>query len=315
MPKKSGVQKEFIEKLYLEGLSLSEISQKLHIKAKYWFRKFGIKRRSRSEALKLAYMKGKRKKKVYLKDFIELYTKGLTDREIAKKIGVSASYISQFRRSKHLKSNANNCLKNPTLSPSVPLSYILGALKGDGFTYYEKKKWGGYIVGLEVTEKAFALRFHKALHLIGLNPSLRPRIRKTITPAGTSYLCETWRTQACSVKFCKWYRNLTLNDIKTLLPEKEHVGAFLQGFYDSEGCTSPFSYRSKYGKRYEYPALTVSNTNQELMNFVAQLLHHLGFNNKVRNGSKPRNPRYRQPYYIRVTGKPSVLLQEMISIW
>jgi intein-encoded DNA endonuclease-like protein len=141
-------------------------------------------------------------------------------------------------------------------SPSPHLSYILGAILGDG---YVTSKTGKYVISLNVNDKTFADTFRVSLEKIGLSPHMKFRQNQ-------------WHVWACNKDFCEWFKTLTLNNIENIIcSSKEMIKLFIMGFYDSEGSLEVTN--KKQGHR----GVIFYNTNIELLRVIQKLLNHLEF--------------------------------------
>jgi intein-encoded DNA endonuclease-like protein len=209
---------------------------------------------------------------------------GLSINEIADKFGISYFVVwCRLRRdgiSLRSRVEALRIKRKISLEPTKTLCYILGVLFGDGSAFWEKSKYYGKrgIVKLAVKDKKFAQAFHESLRQIGLNPS-------------SLYLDRgCWVTRAISWKFVTWFKQLTLDDVRKMLGERERKLALIRGFYESEGC---LSVNGK--KRW----IRFSNTDVNIMNLVISLLEQLEYHPKVLFFKK-RKPNYRDSYEIRL---------------
>jgi len=167
----------------------------------------------------------------------------------------------------------------PDLELSPTLSYLLGALLGDGCAYVQgQKDKRSYIIQLATTEKKFAECVSEAFKRINIC-SILDYVRKK----------GQWRVRACNKYFFDYLKGLTLDQLKQLTERKKNCIAFLKGFYEAEGY---------FHKNHQpnNPDITISNTNAELLNFVKKSLERLGFHPcfyKVCKGTEKRKPLYR----------------------
>lgn len=139
----------------------------------------------------------------------------------------------------------------PNLTPSETLSYILGVIKGDGCVYLHKQKRRSGKVILVVKSSVFRDSFSNALTDIGLHPY--NIIQRDLIG-----------TEASSSCFCKWYKNLSIDDIKKHVKGYEY--AFLRGFYESEGSL----YKTVPNK--QWYCISICNTNKELIDLICYIL-------------------------------------------
>jgi len=304
MPK-NNVVKSHLKNLYMKRqMSIDEISRKLHIKAKYWLKKFGIQTRSRSEALKIAHLKGKRTYKITLTDFLKLYEQGFDDGTIADKLKVTPSAISHRRHKLRLPRNpwTTNLLKmerfrlmatkrgkkqwtekskkildawmvKPQLTPSSALAYLVGFLKGDGYVNLKTGQISAYNTNKTLAESVF--QFMKTI-------SLRPRI-VTRKPTGFGKRIQ-YVVHAASKTFCKWFASLSSAEIEKIF--KDYMLHFLRGFFDAEGS---------YGH-----GICIYNTDHSLLELCRNFLKRIGLEASICLRTKQQNKK--DIYYLRVLG-------------
>lgn len=162
------------------------------------------------------------------------------------------------------------------LSPSPELSYILGVLKGDGYCYhFQNKKKSDSIIALSVNDYEFAQSFAKALCSIGLNPH---------TFSLEKYKNQTtkWRTTCSSREFVSWYKDLSTEDIFTMLKmEQRFILEFFRGFYEAEGWLGKVPTKSYY-------FIGVSNTDKILLQKIQEEMGRLGYDFRLSKGIKPK---------------------------
>lgn len=171
--------------------------------------------------------------------------------------------------------------KKINLEPTPTLSYVLGVLLGDGYVYTTHIKGvRRCIVGLGTVSEDFAKSFAQALASLGMHP--RIRVRK---PQGFGKK-PRFEVESISAMFYDWYKELTLEDIKKIVStDKEHIIAFIKGFYESEGSLIIKD------KERGYLGILLSNTNKKLLELVKELLQTLGFNAKLYGPYKNRGAR------------------------
>jgi intein-encoded DNA endonuclease-like protein len=196
---------------------------------------------------------------------------GKSIHDIARELGVSYPAIRYWMKKLGVvwreKNNAM-ILKNGRkfdASKKITLSYILGVLLGDGYVYSSKK----HFVKLNVAERdrVFALSFKKALEDIGLHPF--ESIIKPLKPQHSPQICIT----ANSYFFVKWYKSLTIKDIRALAMESEEtMTSFIKGFYESEGCIHEIKKDKWRGLQ-----IDIFNTKKELILLTKDILERLGF--------------------------------------
>ncbi len=188
-----------------------------------------------------------------------------------KKFDIKIRSISERNRI-WIARKGNPRLIKPKLLSSPELSYTLGVLLGDGCVSINEKKHR-YVINLKVTDEKFANSFKNALEFINLNPNFctihpKPSIfnNKLIKSKKLIY-----QIHATSKIFSFWFKNLNLNDISEILYSENNIKEFIRGFYESEGSIS----KSRF-------AISICNTNIELLNFIKILLDKIGFNFNLR---------------------------------
>lgn len=155
------------------------------------------------------------------------------------------------------------------LSPSENLAYVLGVLLGDGWVHiWEKRR--NYRIGLDVTSLPFAESFRGALKKVGIHSSLHTR-----APRHKGWKPQ-WLVVANCAPFVRWYKGLTLANIKSYLHSNELKRTFLRGFYESEGCF--YIDNKRWRPR---PRIQIANRNMDLRNLIAELLRTLGYSPNV----------------------------------
>ena len=152
---------------------------------------------------------------------------------------------------------------SPNLKSTKDLAYLLGVLKGDGYTNYSEK-YNRCIIGLQNTRFKFCKNFADTLRAINLNPSFGKN--KKLKGVGKHKL---YYVVANSQIFYKWYKKLSLFELKRLLNTKGKKIAFIRGFYESEG-----SLVKRKDKKYH---LSFTNTDENLLKLVKNFLKGIGF--------------------------------------
>uniref|UniRef100_A0A6M3Y1T4 Putative homing endonuclease n=1 Tax=viral metagenome TaxID=1070528 RepID=A0A6M3Y1T4_9ZZZZ len=214
---------------------------------------------------------------------------GYSIKEAAEKLGRSYNTI-KVMNSKEFK--ICKIYRNiPNLEMTSDLAYILGVLFGDGYT------GGNGVIALRVADKKFAESFRDALRVIGLPAKIYERPPEYVG-------CKPmYRAEVCSVVFAKWLKSRGLEEIGEMILNKgkDHIVAFIRGFYESEGSIYDESIR--YGK-YNKISITMSNSNYELISLVGLLVNSLGYNVDIRNRKTSDG---RLPHYVlRLLGSSDV---------
>jgi hypothetical protein len=230
LPKPS---REKLETLYNSGLTLSQIGKIFGASSstvQRWMVKYGIKRRESSWSeeetvtLKEFYPRGEKetlvarlgdrtwegiKQKATKLGLRFPRTKYIFSKEELEKLynqmgALRASEYFEVGRDTFyylLKKNGISTKKRgcPNLRPSVDLLYLLGVLKGDGFTRIREKAPCYYLIGLGTISEKFARAFADALRSIGLNPHFYSHN----PPSGHSKEHISYSVKASSKKFVK----------------------------------------------------------------------------------------------------------------
>lgn len=207
----------------------------------------------------------------------ELYHQGLNDAEIARKLSVTKDAIFMWRKKRGL---AANCLQGPpkkiSLEPTWKLGYFCGLLLGDGCLCYDKTN-RAHLISFETPVKEFAGIIFGTMHQVGLNPSLRERIRIRKLPndqvtdlhyeikACSKVLYETLQPYKKSNK--PWF-------VPKFLTSDESLKGFLRGIYDAEGSVSTY-FRWKSSQK-ESVYITLCSKFGEGLLEVASVLRRFG---------------------------------------
>lgn len=185
-----------------------------------------------------------------------LHNSGLKPRLIAELTRCPEDTVRHWiRRDRHPLSNFNQV----NLSPSAELSYVIGAVFGDGslvkaVQHRKGKKWGThYRIKLSAKDREFVVHFNHCLS-------------KIISRANPYILKRTHRNSMYTVvakskilfDFLKGKKVREFKPIIDLYPAE-----FIRGFADSEGGVS-----DNHGT----PQIRIYNTNLELLCFIRDLL-------------------------------------------
>lgn len=156
---------------------------------------------------------------VNVKRMNELYEQGFTSREVAQALSCSKNTVLRRLREFGVKLRQQT-RELPDLKPSRDLAYVLGVAFGDG-----KKRVDG--LHLWVRDKDFAEAFAKACENLGFKP------RKYFKEEEKSY-------EVCvySIEFGRWLKSLSYEKVEELLADKETKKAFVEGYFDSDGCAT-----------------------------------------------------------------------------
>jgi len=233
---------------------------------RYWMKKHEIRRRTKEEWAQLKPIKPdleplpKYMDKEWLKE--QYWGEKKSTNEMAEmvdcdpetirywmiKYGIRRRTKSEYEKLRRVK---------PDLSPSKPLSYILGVLLGDGAV----RKKGFTLIQ---NKEEFAESFADAIRSIGLDPKRRVK----------EYHNNHWgrdkmpEVSAFSVNFCEWFRSLNLDKIEDIVTErKSFIKAFVRGLYESDGCHSTTT--------------GITNTDKDLLEMTRRLIQKIGFSSKI----------------------------------
>jgi intein-encoded DNA endonuclease-like protein len=143
--------------------------------------------------------------------------------------------------------------------PSPKLTYIIGAILGDGYKYTPKKFKFKHYLRLAVKDREFAKKFAECLaKVLG-----REKPYKLFFDKNT----KRWIAVGGSVLLFR-FLNRTLKELKPIIEHDEKcVSAFLQALFDGEGYIYV-----KITKRKRKRQLCLYNTNRELLEYVQYLL-------------------------------------------
>ena len=234
--------------LYKDGLTVRQIAVMYSIgyeTVRKWLIKSGIKMR-----------KGKVTDETAEK-WVELYKNGLSIVKIAKEYNVNNETVRYWLKKKNVKlldsgyrskQRAFERFKKVNLNPTESLAYILGVIEGDGCISKNRVK-------LHVTDKDFADEFEKHLKIIGFD-NIKRRIVKRPNHK------EVYEVYVFSAPFCEWYHKLEkYGDYEKMFNNKNFMGLFLRGIFDSEGSVSS--------------SIRMTNTNKDLLDLCCKFLNKL----------------------------------------
>jgi len=139
-----------------------------------------------------------------------------------------------------------NEIRTPIPMKHPKLYYIVGAILGDGHVYK-------HFYQIAVTSKDYD--FIEALKQSFVDLDFPISIYKDRG---------CWKIQVNQKRLSLFFKNLTLEKLKTMLDTKEKVCNFIRGFFDAEGTA--------YLMKGKYPIIKIRNTNRELLQFISKLL-------------------------------------------
>lgn len=186
-------------------------------------------------------------------EVLSLRQEGCTYREIKEEIGrdfgvrICKSTISDWVRGRSSPLRAGHSF---TAKPTPELAYVIGVEAGDGFLNVKTNSYQ-YRVRLRAVDREFVEAFNQAVSkVLGCRPHRLwkgEKARETEVEFG-SYLLHKFLSQS-------------LGDLKPFIEhDKPCAGAFVRGFFDSEGCVTVSGDTS------------ASNTDLVLLGYVQGLL-------------------------------------------
>jgi len=202
---------------------------------------------------------------------------GLSITQIAREWGVGDETIRKallkFGIPRRPRGNPKGCLRQPDLSLSPVLSYLLGVLLGDGSVVCSNGQWQ---IVLAAKDEPFIDSFAGALQRIGL-------------VAHKHRYGRLWRCSSGSKVLGEWYRSLTLEDVERMVAV--HPWDFLRGFFESEGT---FCIGINGDVRVGF-----TNARSGLLQMVQRFLEAVGYDSKVYGPYRPTKelPSHRKMAY------------------
>lgn len=198
----------------------------------------------------------------------ELSRQGLGQSEVKEKLGeefktrVSKSNVSGWVRDIHSPYGGVQIPTIDHLEACEELAYVIGVVAGDGYVCMKGNVWKGYRerrIGMKARDEDFVEEFARCLTAVLGRPPVP--VNKTWSDDALYYRAEV--------------KSKTLHDLlqKPIDVEKirrfvEHCdrcrGAFLRGFFDSEGCVT------KSG------VISIVNSDFRLLQYTRELLAHFG---------------------------------------
>jgi intein-encoded DNA endonuclease-like protein len=186
---------------------------------------------------------------------LTLRREGLSYSQIIRKIEVEhgitlrKSHLSGWINAKHKPFGS---VRPFDATPQPELAYVIGVIMGDASMSVNRHQ--NYMIKLRVTDKEFAEEFSRCLSVIlGRDPPKVKWHEKT----------HAWHTQLSSLLLQGFLRHSILELEPTTRHCEDCKGAFLRGFFDSEGSVSE-------------SGLTVSNGDFEKLALVSKVLLSLG---------------------------------------
>ncbi len=208
----------------------------------------------------------------------KLYLEGLSSRKVGEKLGISHARVLQLLKKENV--NRRNLIKPITNKFHKKLTferaYLLGVMCGDGCVFSgmaNKDRWlyKNYIVYLAARDKDFVDEFIRCANKIyGFTPSLYFRKRSKLNKRWSDiWIARITRKEVYKDLSPYNFGTNTWKVPKEIIDSKDEkiIGAFLKGFYDSEGSISmgPRSFN-----------LFIHSNNYEGIMGVKSLLERLG---------------------------------------
>jgi hypothetical protein len=148
----------------------------------------------------------------------------------------------------------------PNLTPTPELSYLLGAIIGDGSICEVK---GNYVTTLAATDREFVEKVASCIRKVVGRQDSYPIFQRETRRWNTLY-----RINAHSKELYKWLKEGWVSHKDVI---EQYPNDFLRGFFDAEGGVRIS------GKHKE---VACANTNRELMIYIQTLLEKLGISSK-----------------------------------
>jgi len=206
---------------------------------------------------------------VLYNNVIKLREKGLSYREISIKTGLPKSTVALWLEG---RCKPNIRYKEPNLSPSSELSYLIGAYHADGTSHPKK-----YKIMFRVRDRDFAEEISKSIdHIFGWKKSKIGLFKQKYRGREIVF----YQIQVYS----KQLYELLTNFNKCIPIVEKYPADFVRGFADGDGSV----YCGKYQKSIE-----ITNTDISLLRYVSQLLERIGIYSKIYGP-------YRNRYYLHI---------------
>lgn len=205
----------------------------------------------------------------------------------------------------HTVQNYSRPWKIKPFAPSAVLSYLIGAIKGDGYVYISnKEKVYKYEITLSAKDYEFVDIVSKALITV---TGKKASIHK-ITQFLNNKMNYLYKTQVHD-KSLAYFLTQPFESLKKYI--EVYPSQFLRGFFDAEGCAMNqiMKKRTKNGvSPYLLFVIRIYNTNRELIDFCRYLLMELQIypspKTYITKGNLCDNPK--DCYVLQVAQKESV---------
>lgn len=206
-------------------------------------------------------------------------------KQISEMLGVARGTVRGWLYSGKSPTNKLNFF-NP--ESSKELSYVAGAMLGDGCLYHSK----GYRIQLVAKDREFVTYFSRCLAKLFKRKEMYPLFERDCNK-GWSKL---YGVRATCKLFWLWFRKWEVH--KSVI--ESHPSSFLRGLYDSEGSIC------KCGGK-ERLEVVLDNTKRELLEFAKDILKKLGIDSHIYVINDRRKNR-RTSYRLAISGKDNLLL-------
>ena len=176
-------------------------------------------------------------------------------------------------------------INHADVSPSPELSYIIGAVWGDGYTSLEKRN---HTIGYYSIDEELMIHFNNCVEkIVGRKYPISPQKRSWPRPKGIIETYSIFRIRFGSKNLYEMIRSFERSkEVIEVFPS-----AFIRGFSDAEGCVEQVS----------HPRIILVNKKQELLLYIKDLLIRF-FNIDSKLYAKKRGI-----YALRILSKDNVL--------
>ena len=228
--------------------------------------------------------------------------------ELAKSLNRSKHAVLDraFSLGLHTTVNYSRPWKIKSFEPSAVLSYLIGAIKGDGSVYISKKeKVYKYEITLSAKDYEFVDTVSKALITITGKKASICKINQTLNNK-MNYI---FKTQVHD-KSLAYFLTQPFESLKKYI--EPYPSQFLRGFFDAEGAamSQVLNRKNKEGfsKKHSLAVIRIYNTDKQLIDFCRYLLIKLKIypspKTYITKGNLCENPK--DCYVLQVAKKKSV---------
>jgi intein/homing endonuclease len=197
---------------------------------------------------------------------LELYSRGLNDREIAKAVGRASSTVSNWRRRRGLPANYS-----PAFEPKTPerwqFEYLLGVIHGDGYVRCYGRS-GNIYIPVSMRDGGYKDILKKIFEgAYGIEPL-------ELIHNNCYYL------KVNSIKIVEEFLKYKSKG-KWIIPKLDYPNEYLAGLWDTDGC---IFYRShQYGNTYHIlRGIELRQKSNDNLKLLIPILKSLGFNPSLR---------------------------------